>query len=443
MFNKGLLVSEKRNLLINRIALYCAGFSLLHLVIDASHGLYQSVIFDCGIVLIIAGCYLLNHYKFHRSSKIIALVSMNLAFLIYASVVPKAVGIYLFYFPLVAISSAFFENNEKMLRYFFIGLPFLLLLVLFFSDFKILGDVRLQGSYDVNVKAFFVTNAISSAIIMVVCIDFMLKLNESSERELHDLAEEVKAKNHDLIKTNAELDRFLYSTSHDLRSPLSSIKGLINVARYDTHDEKINRYFNMMIDRVDKLDLFIKDIIDYSKNARTELRNEPVDFSTLLNDVTENLQFLEGADRIEIKKEITIPFSVMIDRNRLSVILNNLIANAIKYHDPRKENQWIKVGVGYSNENIEVSVADNGTGISPEHQAKVFEMFYRGTLLSSGSGLGLYIVKETVAKMEGTIGMESRPGVGSNFLITIPLCEDCTAQMIEHQAQSQPVLMNN
>ena len=114
-------------------------------------------------------------------------------------------------------------------------------------------------------------------------------------------------------------------------------------------------------------------------------------------------------------------YDVKADKNRLAVVLNNLMANAIKYHDPKKAVQWIKVEVSNSNGTLKVKVSDNGMGIDPEHHDKVFDMFYRGTLHSNGSGLGLYIVRETVAKMNGTISLDSKPGEGSSFLITLPV----------------------
>src|SRR5436190_12154695 len=113
---KGLLVREKRNVLGGKITLYCTGFALLHLALDASQQHYKSVLFDGAIATIIFSCYLLNLFKFHRFAKITGLLSLNIAFVIYASVVPKEVGIYLFYFPLVAASSAFFNDHEKELR---------------------------------------------------------------------------------------------------------------------------------------------------------------------------------------------------------------------------------------------------------------------------------------------------------------------------------------
>jgi signal transduction histidine kinase len=110
-----------------------------------------------------------------------------------------------------------------------------------------------------------------------------------------------------------------------------------------------------------------------------------------------------------------------MDKSRLHVILSNLLANAIKYHDLRKEHRWISIDVSNSGDTVKLKISDNGTGIQPEHQERIFEMFYRGTVLSSGSGLGLYIVKQAVEKMEGTITVQSVAGEGSSFLVVLPV----------------------
>lgn len=414
-----LLSTVKRNVLVGKICLFCIVLAFLHVVLDASQGLYESVAVDLLFAGIIGFAWLLNHWKYHRTSKIFVLFCLNLLFFFFTSVLPKDVGTYLYYFPLIVASSALFDSVEKRYRYAFNVMPLLLLGVLIFSDFDPLRWIKFESP--MNVNAFFAVNAFSSAAITVICVNFMQKLNVFSERELKQLAEEVKGKNINLEKTNAELDRFLYSTSHDLRSPLSSIKGLVNIARLETSDQKIQGYFSMMIDRVDKLDFFIKDIIDYSKNARTEIRSEPVDFTKLLDEATDNLKYIDGAASIQFRRNVLIGHAVNADKNRLSIILNNLLANAIKYHDPKKEKQWIDVQVSNSHGTLKLQVSDNGMGIDPEHHGKVFDMFYRGTYQSNGSGLGLYIVKETVSKMNGSISLESAPGVGSSFFITLPV----------------------
>jgi signal transduction histidine kinase len=417
--DKVLLADQKRVVLSGKIALYCTGFAIIHFFLDASQALYQSAAFDLIIAGMIFCCYLLNKWGFYQTATFIGLFLLNIAFVLYACIVPKEVGVYLYYFPLMAISSALFGPAQRIKRYFFIALPFFFLVLLFVTDFHILGDYAFPAA--ATVKLFFLINSLSSGIIMIMCINFMMNLNETSEHQLQQLAEEVNAKNDDLERTNLELDRFLYSTSHDLRSPLSSIKGLINVARYDTNDKKIHSYFNMMTDRVERLENFIKDIIDYSKNARTELRHEKVDFNDLLSEVKDNLKYVEGASDIEFKNEVNIDQPVLADKTRLSVVLNNLIANAIKYHDLRKEQRWIDVKVSDSKGIIKLVISDNGTGIHKEHQQRIFEMFYRGTLQSTGSGLGLYIVKQAVEKMKGTITVQSEAGQGASFFITVPV----------------------
>lgn len=413
-----LLSTVKRNVLVAKLCLFCAVLAFLHVVLDASQGLYGSAAVDLAFGLIIFFAYMLTRWKYHKASKIFVLTALNLLFGFFVSVLPYGIGIYLYYFPLIVASSALFEASEKSLRYFFNALPIALLTLLIVTDFDLLPGIAFESP--LNADAFFAVNVFSTAAITIICVNFMQALNVSSERELKELAEEVHGKNIHLEKTNAELDRFLYSTSHDLRSPLSSIKGLVNIARMETNDEKLNRYFSMMVDRVDKLDSFIKDIIDYSKNARTGVQTEQVDFHALVAEVTENLKYIEGASSIEFQSQVAIDHTVSADKSRLSIVLNNLMANAIKYHDPKKERQWIDVHVSNSNGTIKVRVSDNGTGIDTEHHSRIFDMFYRGTFQSKGSGLGLYIVKETVAKMNGTITMESTPGKGSSFLITLP-----------------------
>jgi hypothetical protein len=260
--NKGeparvLLSTIKRNVLVSKLCLFCIILALFHAVLDASQGLYESAAIDLLFGVVVFFAYLLGRWEYFKASKIFVLTALNVLFAFFVSVLPTEIGVYLYYFPLVVAASALFEASEKFLRYFFNALPMSLLALLVVMDFDLLPSIEFKSS--LNAGAFFAVNAFSTAAIIIICVNFMQKLNVSSERELKQLAEEVHGKNIHLEKTNAELDRFLYSTSHDLRSPLSSIKGLVNIARMETSDEKLLRYFAMMIDRVDKLDFFIKD----------------------------------------------------------------------------------------------------------------------------------------------------------------------------------------
>jgi len=223
-----------------------------------------------------------------------------------------------------------------------------------------------------------------------------------------------------LAKTNAELDRFVYSTSHDLKAPLSSLLGLISIAKRTQNPEEIKQCLDMMKARIHHLEEFIREIIDYSRNSRVEVKHISVNLYELVNDVVENLKHANGSEDILIRNEVPQNLGLKTDESRLRVILNNLIGNAIKYSDPEKDNQFISLKTSSQPGHIKIFIEDNGVGISQEHHSKIFGMFFRASEKSQGSGLGLYIVRETVQKLDGKISFESTLGQGTKFEIVIP-----------------------
>jgi signal transduction histidine kinase/ligand-binding sensor domain-containing protein len=229
----------------------------------------------------------------------------------------------------------------------------------------------------------------------------------------------VEKRNAELRKLNGELDRFVYSASHDLRAPLASILGLINVARLDNRD-KVEEYLQKIEVSVHKLDGFIQDIIDFSRNARVEIEVVPIDFEKLIHEVIDNLMYLDEKNAIKRIVHVIGKDVFYTDKKRLTIILNNLISNSIKYFNSNAKEPFIEVSVTYTNREATVTVHDNGIGIAPEHVNNIFKMFYRGDEKSRGSGLGLYIVKETVDKIKGTISVKSEYGSGSTFTLIIP-----------------------
>jgi len=232
----------------------------------------------------------------------------------------------------------------------------------------------------------------------------------------------LRRQNEELVKINKELDSFVYSVSHNLRAPLMSVLGLLNLARMDDRklDAVLGKYFAMMEQSIHKLDDTLKEILDYSRNARSDVRVEKVIIKDVIDEGFERLRYLDGSDKIE--KHITIhdPCPLFSDPYRLAVILNNLISNSIKYRDPKKEKPFINIEVTISEKTTNIYFEDNGIGIPPELLTKVFDMFFRATERSEGAGLGLYIVKETIDKLSGTITAESTYGEGSTFKMEIP-----------------------
>jgi PAS domain S-box-containing protein len=231
----------------------------------------------------------------------------------------------------------------------------------------------------------------------------------------------LEASNNRLQKTNNELDRFVYSVSHDLRAPLASVLGLLEYTISETSDEDIVQNLGMMKGSIEKLDRFILDILDYSRNARAKIKVQEINFDQLLADIRDNLKFLNTSDsKIRFEINITKEGVFGSDESRISILLNNLISNAMRYYDPEKQDPFIKVDIVSGSDGANIEIRDNGIGIAEEYHQKIFDMFFRISEKSKGSGLGLYLVKETVDKLEGRIDLRSAPGAGTVFSIFLP-----------------------
>lgn len=232
--------------------------------------------------------------------------------------------------------------------------------------------------------------------------------------------DQIRQRNEELEKINAELDRFIYSTTHDLRAPLSSLLGLIGLAEMEDKKQQYKHHFDLMKVSVNRMDLFIQDIVNYSKNSRLGLQVVNTDLRGMVNKIFASVSYMPGAMDIEQLVFIDQQADLFTDPTRLSIILNNIIANAFKYHDLKQETPFIEVNAVITPQNATIIIKDNGKGIHAQYINNIFNMFYRATEDSHGSGLGLFIVKESVKKMEGEIKVESQPRVGTSFTITIP-----------------------
>ncbi|MFD2941242.1 sensor histidine kinase [Flavobacterium notoginsengisoli] len=250
-------------------------------------------------------------------------------------------------------------------------------------------------------------------IICSVCLYYSIMV-----KRLLVSKKETEVKNENLVIVNRELDRFVYSASHDLRSPITSLKGLIEITALEDDVNQIRNYLQMMHQSLARQDQFISDIIDYSKNKRKEVIMEPVSLKELFNEAILQLMHIENANRIKFTQELQVD-QIESDSLRLKIIINNLISNAIKYADCSKQEMFITVKTYLSEGLNKIEVADNGIGIHDEHKENIFDMYF-GTNKNKGSGLGLYIVKEAVENIKGDIKVFSESSIGSKFIVTIP-----------------------
>ncbi len=233
-----------------------------------------------------------------------------------------------------------------------------------------------------------------------------------------DITERKKVEE-ELKVRNTELDNFVYKVSHDLRAPLSSILGLVNLAKLPGNTDNPMDYIDIIGDKVEHLDHFIGDVLSHSKNLKMEVSISNVNFVQIIDRTFSELSYLEGAKEIirNIKIEGTDFFN---DPWRISEILRNLISNSIKYRRYDSKTSEITIKIITDNLRTEISFADNGIGIDETSLNKIFEMFYRATEQSDGSGIGLYIVKNAVDKLGGQISVFSKLGEGTRFTIILP-----------------------
>jgi signal transduction histidine kinase len=155
----------------------------------------------------------------------------------------------------------------------------------------------------------------------------------------------MERQNEELRRINAELDRFVYSASHDLRAPLMSVKGLLNIIKLDPEKKNTDLYLALIEKSVGRLDNFITDIIQYSRNTRTDVEEKEIDVATLLQESLEALRFMEGAEHVRstLRTDIRAPF--YSDPNRLLMVFNNIISNAVRYRNSTRQDSFLDVNV--------------------------------------------------------------------------------------------------
>lgn len=233
-----------------------------------------------------------------------------------------------------------------------------------------------------------------------------------------DITERIRIENELKIR-NDELDNFVYKVSHDLRAPLSSVLGLVNLAKLEKSADNLKEYVDMIENRIKLLDGFINDVLSHSKNLKLEVEISEVNLEQIIEKCFTDLSYLPFAGKVDVRLNIenTGFFS---DRWRVNEIFRNLISNAIKYVDPSKEHSFVSVYVKVTEKYAEILIEDNGIGISEDTLPRIFEMFYRATEFAEGSGIGLYIVKNAVQKLGGTIKIDSEDRIGTGFKIRLP-----------------------
>ena len=269
-------------------------------------------------------------------------------------------------------------------------------------------DDFLQGH---SLESAMLKTQLGTALLYVfsIIISRLVSDMRFSERQLYD-------QNKKLSVINTELDRFIYSVSHDLSAPLKSILGLVNISRLTDNVNDHRIHFNLIEQSVRKLECFIGEVLDYSQNKRLDHVQEQVNLKELWEEVTKDLQYIDGFNDIDIRYDSVEPEIIVSDRRRLKIIVQNLYSNAIKFRN-KDGAPFIRFFTVINHDSLVLSIEDNGEGVREDLQLRIFDMFYRASNSSSGSGLGLYIASEAAKSIGAKICVTSEYGKGSVFSV--------------------------
>lgn len=229
--------------------------------------------------------------------------------------------------------------------------------------------------------------------------------------ERHVIQKKLENKNH-------HLDHVIYKTTHDLRAPLKSALGLIQLAEMEPHE--YTKYLGLIKSSLARLDTMIDEMNNLFKNEKLAIQNDRIDIRQVIDREIENLHNMPEAQdiRFDVFVDGDVPF--YSDPLRVKTIVSNLLSNAIKYSDPQKMRKYIQVSAHVFADWLFMTFEDNGIGIEAEHQDKIFDLFFRVSADKKGTGLGLYIVKDTIDRLNGKIYVKSKKGESTAFTITLP-----------------------
>jgi PAS domain S-box-containing protein len=248
---------------------------------------------------------------------------------------------------------------------------------------------------------------------------FTVVITDVTENVL--FSEKIRQKNEKLQKINNELDRFLYSASHDLKNPVTLLAQMVETVATETDPAKQASDLAIMQALAQRLNNFVNDVVVYTHQARAGVHLAPIDFQQLVDMARQKVQGID-ADLMELVFSLDNPEATLFnsDEVKMGVILENIFSNALKYRKPNQKAK-VEVLVEVNERRVILHLTDHGIGIPDEHQPNIFDMFYRAEPnVAMGTGLGLYMVKEAVERLDGSIRVESVAGQGTTFIIGLP-----------------------
>lgn len=250
----------------------------------------------------------------------------------------------------------------------------------------------------------------------------LLMAKEKISRHAEELEKTVAERTAKLRETIAQLEAFSYSISHDMRGPLRAMQQYSQIVLEECRPQlsaEAGEYLTRISRAANRLDRLIQDVLTYSRVARASMTLVPIDLDKLVREILQQYPTFQPP-KAEIKVLDQLP-KVLGHEASLTQCISNLIGNAVKFVPPGKQPR-VRVWTGKQNGSVQVWFEDNGIGIAPENQQRIFNIFERvnSDAEYEGTGIGLSIVKKTIERMGGDVGVESELGRGSKFWIRLP-----------------------
>lgn len=229
---------------------------------------------------------------------------------------------------------------------------------------------------------------------------------------------EMKSAERKLRATSQELETYIYKSSHDMHAPLASILGLINVSRLEIFEPTAVKYLGMIEQQAKKLDSVRVEFIKAMHIKDATSLNEEVHLTTMIGDILRDLRAQEGFSRVNVNVNVSPDQKVISNEFLMRTILQNLIHNSIKYQDTAREQPQVLIDLERRGDTTCITVEDNGIGIDPSLHEKIFDMYFKTEESRNGAGLGLYLVKKAVEKLDAKMSLRSSPGQGTRFTLS-------------------------
>lgn len=237
--------------------------------------------------------------------------------------------------------------------------------------------------------------------------------------KLHTSQKVIIDQNLALNAMNERINKFAYTVTHDLWAPISSMTGLVSVLEREKDINQIPSYTQMMRESLAVQDKYIHEVLDTIQN-QSEKKDEVCNLAEIVHDmISQNGYFAQGK-KVKFLSDLEV-WELKCNIADIKVVFNNLISNAIKYADFSKPEQWIKVKSYLKDQQCIIEIEDNGLGIKPEQKGNIFNKFFKSGVNKKSMGLGLYFTKQAIEEMNGTIAVKSLLGIGTSFIVSLPL----------------------